>query len=198
MYTVTCQAATIFFTLSYEKTGMAIGGSHFFAYYTRKQWCFISHASYEWMHIREKCTVRWLAATDHAVPIQTCVLCIAGFLVVQVQTILIPAHTVQRCTYRIQNFHAHRVDRVISFFSSRRNWDSPTPSHAGECVPPPLVQGEGTHSLAGERVGESQFLRGDRHCGMLGIYVLCGHAPKLSPGKLRLYELNVYLKYFPN
>ncbi len=32
----------------------------------------------------------------------------------------------------------HRVDRVLSFFSSRRNWDSPTPSPAGECAPPPL------------------------------------------------------------
>ncbi len=38
----------------------------------------------------------------------------------------------------------HRVDRVQSFFSSRPNWDSPTPSHAGECVvctPFPLVPG---------------------------------------------------------
>ncbi len=29
----------------------------------------------------------------------------------------------------------HRVDRVLRFFSSRRNWDSPTPSPAGN-VPP--------------------------------------------------------------
>jgi hypothetical protein len=27
---------------------------------------------------------------------------------------------------------------VLSLFSSRRNWDSPTPSPAGECAPPPL------------------------------------------------------------
>jgi len=131
---------------------MAIGGSHFFVYSTRKQWCFISHASYEWMHIRKKCTVLWLAATDHAVPIQTCVLGIAGFLVVQVQTILIPAHTVQRCTYRILNFHAHRVDRVLSFFSRHRNWDSPTLSPASECVPSPWTKGGGTHSPAYEGV----------------------------------------------
>jgi hypothetical protein len=28
----------------------------------------------------------------------------------------------------------HRVGRVLSFLSSRRNWDSPTPLAAGECV----------------------------------------------------------------
>jgi hypothetical protein len=27
--------------------------------------------------------------------------------------------------------------RVLSFFSSRRNWNSPTPLAAGECTPPP-------------------------------------------------------------
>jgi hypothetical protein len=41
----------------------------------------------------------------------------------------------------------HRVGRVLSFFSCRRNWDTP----AGECAPsPPLVGGRGT--LSGERV----------------------------------------------
>ncbi len=50
----------------------------------------------------------------------------------------------------------------------------PTPSPAGEFVPTPLVPGEGTHSLAGEgEVGGSQFGRGDRPCGTLGISVLC-------------------------
>jgi hypothetical protein len=43
----------------------------------------------------------------------------------------------------------HRVDRVLSFFSSRPNWDSPTPtlSHAGKCVPPLWLWGGGAHSL---------------------------------------------------
>jgi hypothetical protein len=36
--------------------------------------------------------------------------------------------------------------------------------------PPPLVPGEGTHSLAGEGVGESQFRRGDIHL-WYSIYV---------------------------
>ncbi len=43
---------------------------------------------------------------------------------------------------------------VLSFFSSRRNWDSPTLSPTGECAPPPLVpEGVGAHSLAEEGGG---------------------------------------------
>ncbi len=60
---------------------------------------------------------------------------------------------------------------MLSFLSSRPNWDHPTPSHAGECVPlPPLVPGGSTFA-GGEGFGESQFRRGDRHCGALGIKV---------------------------
>ncbi len=45
----------------------------------------------------------------------------------------------------------HLEDRVLSFFSSRQNWDSPTPSPAGE--PPPLVRGGGeVHTRLWERV----------------------------------------------
>jgi hypothetical protein len=42
-------------------------------------------------------------------------------------------------------------------------------------VPPPrpLVPG-GTHSLAGEGVGESKFRRWEMHCGTFYIYALCG------------------------
>jgi hypothetical protein len=58
---------------------------------------------------------------------------------------------------------AHRVDRMLSFLPSRRNWDSPNPSPAGECAPPPLVPGGGAHLLAREGMGESQFRRGDIH-----------------------------------
>jgi hypothetical protein len=68
----------------------------------------------------------------------------------------------------------HRVDRVPGFFSSRPNWNSPTPSPVGERALPPCGSGGGTHSLVGEGVGGgSQFGRGDGHCGTLGIYVLC-------------------------
>ncbi len=41
---------------------------------------------------------------------------------------------------------------MLSFFSIRWKWDSPTPLTAGECAPPPLVPG-GTHSLLGEGMG---------------------------------------------
>ncbi len=49
-----------------------------------------------------------------------------------------------------------------------------TPSHlpAGECVSPPS-RGR-THLPADEGVGRgSQFGRGNKHCGTLGIFVLC-------------------------
>ncbi len=53
--------------------------------------------------------------------------------------------------------------------SSRWNWDSPTPLAAGECAPPPFGPGGRAHSLAAKGVGESQFQRGDIHCGALYI-----------------------------
>ncbi len=60
----------------------------------------------------------------------------------------------------------HIVGEVLSFFSSRRNWDSPNSSPAGEYAPPPLWY-RGT--LAGERGGgESQFR-------YKYIYVLCAN-----------------------
>ncbi len=64
---------------------------------------------------------------------------------------------------------SHRVGRMLSFLC-RRIWDSPIP-HPQESVSPPpkaLVQGGG-HSLVGEGLGESQFRRGDIHCGNLYI-----------------------------
>ncbi len=54
-------------------------------------------------------------------------------------------------------------------FSSRWNWDSPTPLAAGECAPPPFGPGGRAHSLGAKGVGESQFQRGDIHCGALYI-----------------------------
>jgi hypothetical protein len=74
---------------------------------------------------------------------------------------------------RVQEGCQHRVGRVLSLFSSRWNWDSPNPSP--ESPPPPPVLGGGAHSLAREGLGESQFRRGDIHCGTLYIYVLCGY-----------------------
>jgi hypothetical protein len=45
----------------------------------------------------------------------------------------------------------HRVDRVPGFFSSRPNWDSPSPS--GESVPPPFGSGGEVYTLAEGRGG---------------------------------------------
>jgi hypothetical protein len=64
-----------------------------------------------------------------------------------------------------------RVDRVLGFFSNRPNWDYPTPSPAGECVPPPFCSG-GDTLACGICGGGSQFGRRYIHCGTLGIYVL--------------------------
>jgi hypothetical protein len=61
-------------------------------------------------------------------------------------------------------------------FSSRWNWDSPTPLAAGECAPPPFGPGGG--GLAAKGVGESQFQQGDIHGGALYISVLCGSEPQ--------------------
>ncbi len=49
----------------------------------------------------------------------------------------------------------HRVDRVLCFFSSRWNRDSPTPLPQESVPPPPLDPGGWAHSLAvaGEGVG---------------------------------------------
>jgi hypothetical protein len=54
----------------------------------------------------------------------------------------------------LEDHFTHRVDRVLGFFSSRPNRDPLPlpPSPAGECDPPPLVPGVGTHWLAGEGV----------------------------------------------
>ncbi len=68
------------------------------------------------------------------------------------------------CPLRFVVSIRHRADRALGLFSSRPNWDPPTPSPTTECAspPPPLwFRGGGTHSLAGEGVGESQFGRGD-------------------------------------
>ncbi len=53
------------------------------------------------------------------------------------------------------------------------------PTTASQCALPPVVQGGGAHSLAGEGVGGSQFRLGDTHCGTLCImkFVVLSVAP---------------------
>jgi hypothetical protein len=67
----------------------------------------------------------------------------------------------------------HKLGRVLSFFSSRRIWDSPTHSPAGDCVPP-LVGSGGVAALACSRGGEGVPIpTRDIHCGTLHIHERC-------------------------
>jgi hypothetical protein len=70
----------------------------------------------------------------------------------------------------------HRVGRVLSFFFSRRNWESPNPSPAGVCACPPPPPGTGGRRLlVGERgVGRVPIPTRVCTCSTLYIYALCG------------------------
>ncbi len=65
----------------------------------------------------------------------------------------------------------YSVGRVLSFFSSRRNWDSQPLTRSRVCPPPPRFSGGRGTLLAREGLGESQFRRGDIHCGTIYIYM---------------------------
>jgi hypothetical protein len=61
----------------------------------------------------------------------------------------------------------YTLGRVLSFFSSSRNWDYPNPSPAGEYAPSPLILGGGAHSVPRKGVGESQFRRLEKRLSTL-------------------------------
>ncbi len=83
-------------------------------------------------------------------------------------------YIVQTAVHYCRQFLYQRVDRVLGFFSSRPNWE-PLPPHPQASVSPPLwFRGGGGTLACGRGGGEVQFGRGDRHCGIRGIYVLCG------------------------
>jgi hypothetical protein len=69
--------------------------------------------------------------------------------------------------------------------SPRRNWDSPTPSLASECAPPPEPKGW-VHSPAGEGLGESQFRRQEKKLSTLPT--LWTHLTNQGPGRRRRPE----------
>ncbi len=74
----------------------------------------------------------------------------------------------------------HRIGRVLSFFSSRRNWDSPTP-HPQASMPPPLwFRGGGEHSLAGKGWGRPNSDEGT-YTVVLFIYTYFVLRPLNSP-----------------
>jgi hypothetical protein len=70
----------------------------------------------------------------------------------------------------------HKVQtykRVPQCMSPRWNWDSPTPSLASECAPPPGTKGWGGTLACGWGVGESQFQRLDKKLSTLPTLWCC-------------------------
>jgi hypothetical protein len=65
----------------------------------------------------------------------------------------------------------HSVGRVLSFFFSRGNWNSPTLLAAGQCAPQPFGTGGEDTLLAGEGLGESNFDEG-KYTVVLYIYIV--------------------------
>jgi hypothetical protein len=65
----------------------------------------------------------------------------------------------------------------------------PPPPHPQVSLSPLLVQ-RGGHTPLREKGGGSQFRRGNRHCGYLGMYVLCGDDPWISLYRFFLHRLS--------
>jgi hypothetical protein len=83
----------------------------------------------------------------------------------------------------------HKVGRVLSFFFSRRNWDSPKPSPEGVCALPPLVLG-GRGTLAGERGGGRVPIPTRGHTLWYSLYI-CTLWEALSNTKLNFCRESV-------
>ncbi len=71
-----------------------------------------------------------------------------------------------------------RSRQIAMLFLQSSELGLPHPLALRRVPPPPFGSGGGAHSLAREGMGESQFRRGDIHCGTLYIYVLCGSIPQ--------------------
>jgi hypothetical protein len=82
-----------------------------------------------------------------------------------------------------------RVDRVLDFLQSFEV--VPQPQASVHPPPPPNTFGSG-----GRGVGGSQFGRGDKHFGTLGIYVICGGHPFHSASTAKLAPYLPYLLVF--
>jgi hypothetical protein len=92
-----------------------------------------------------------------------------------------------RCGER-REWREHRIDRVLGFFLQSSELGSPpTPSPSGKCVPPLIPEGKGDTLACGRGGGGSQLGRGDRHCGTLGTYVLCGREVRRGR-RLHMYK----------
>ncbi len=81
------------------------------------------------------------------------------------------ANVVQRIYFVKPQGFDHRVDRVLSLFFSRWNWDPPPPlPHPQASVPPLVPCRGGAHSLAG-RGGGSQFNSNEGHTLWYSRYI---------------------------
>ncbi len=63
-----------------------------------------------------------------------------------------------------------RIDRVLSFFSSRPNWDPPPFIRRRVLHPPPPFGSGGAHSIAGEGMGGPSS---DEETDTVNFVVLC-------------------------
>jgi hypothetical protein len=79
--------------------------------------------------------------------------------------------------------NCHRVYRVPGFLSSLQNWLPPPPHPPASVAPPPLVPG-GTHSLAGEGVGEPIRTKG-RTIWYSSYSITSGFWPRVRAHALR-------------
>ncbi len=74
---------------------------------------------------------------------------------------------------------------MLSFCFSCRNWDSPTPSPTGKCVPP-RFRGGGAHSLAGERGGKVP-IRTRGHTLWYSVYMCTLWCTHVDNGSFRFF-----------
>jgi hypothetical protein len=92
--------------------------------------------------------------------------------------------------YRVYLPPSHRVDRVLSFFSCRRNLDSPIPSTAGECSPPHLWIRRGTLACGRGDGGVPIPRRGHTLWYSICICALC---PFPNPPHVQIFNDDIYV-----
>ncbi len=97
----------------------------------------------------------------------------------------------------VTHTHKHRVGRVLSFFSSRRNWDSPNPSSAGECASLPLVPGERV-TLAGERGGGWESHNSDERTYTVVLFICVFFVHTRTMQCMHSHTPKVYHIFFHN
>jgi hypothetical protein len=97
---------------------------------------------------------------------------------------LLKCHATKYCTY---------MSRVPHCLSTRPNWDSPTPSPPSESVLPPGAKRGGTHSPAGEGVGECQFGRLEKKPSTLSTLCVTPRNQQFCDDLSFLFEVKVKL-----